>query len=744
MSRHPADDLARFQADPVVKDALERGVDLKVYSGQMTSELAAIETSAIEAYVSQAHGVACLDKEMAAVEGVLQNLQTMLQQFQNKLGGISSEIKTLQDESLSMNVQLKNRRAVHCQVDTFLDKVAVSEALIDSICIGQIDEEWSESLRALNRKLEFNSGGSSGHGGLLVAAANTLAGRDALPQLQDLKVKAIERSREWLLLQIAELRKGKTNLQKRQEYVLLRHQYLQTFLGNHAPEIALEIATSYEECMGRTLQSTFKTYSSELSALVVEVAGKWDMVATEEGGMSGFFSSKPDPRKRIDVFALKGRDSILQDPASGKLETHVEKAASHKVPFEATWKSLQLHLMDTATVEWAFCISFFGESRGPAVFAKVLSKPISSVLEGLENFLFGCQDTVAVLILLHLTQQHQHIMRQRSLDCLDSYFNRVLMLLWPKLKALLGSNLSSLGSVDESKIGPALLTAPHFIAQRYAEFVASILRLHRSMQSAGMSDDSVATSTFHSIGNLERMLQGHAAQRIKSSLERTVYVIVNMKHVCNVCRQRRCASDDLAIFDNRLAHHCNTFSQQLLSVHFGKLINFVVAATDKMSAQVRDSGAELVLDSAGLPEGAHVKLSAEEAASIVSDFASSWRSSMAQLNNTVQRYFGQQEGRTDILKAVLTALLSNYTKFVSLVTNQLHHGAVPARGIVALPVIFAEIKKYSRGAGQSDEPDAFTGAQGAAAASTDGDAFGFAAAESISSSNAFSDATGEL
>jgi hypothetical protein len=449
------------------------------------------------------------------------------------------------------------------------------------------------------------------------------------------------------------------------------------------------------------------------------------------------------------VFALKGRDSILAEPELGKLETHVEKASSHKVPFEAAWKSLQLHLMDTATVEWAFSVSFFGEQRGPQTFAKVMSKPISSVLEGLENFLFACHDTVAVLIMLHLTQQHQHVMKQRELHCLDSYFNRVLMLLWPKLKELLSSNLASLGRLDEGKIGSASLTTPNFVVQRYAEFVASILRLHRSMQSAGMSDDNVASSTFASVGSLERLMQAHAALRIKNSLERTVYVIVNIKHVCNVCLSRRCGADDVALFAKRLAVHCGTFSQQLLAVHFGKLGAFVAAATQKMQQKVRESGLILALDSSGLPDGVTVSLDMGAANAIVGEFASGWRSSMAQLNNTVQRYFGQHEGRTDILKQVLTALLSSYTKFVALVTKQAGVGSTVARGIVALPVIFAEIKKYSRSSGSTDEAvgDAFSGVHAAAAASAQGgtsDAFGFSAAGSEGDSTVFTHASASV
>ena len=49
---------------------------------------------------------------------------------QEDLGGISADIKTLQDKSLDMNIKLKNRRAVEGQLRDYIDQVLVSNTLI--------------------------------------------------------------------------------------------------------------------------------------------------------------------------------------------------------------------------------------------------------------------------------------------------------------------------------------------------------------------------------------------------------------------------------------------------------------------------------------------------------------------------------------------------------------------------------------------------------------------------------------
>ena len=54
----------------------------------------------------------------------------MLTGFQSHLGSISSEIQTLQRQSMEMNVKLKNRQAVRGELSQFVDEMVVPEAMI--------------------------------------------------------------------------------------------------------------------------------------------------------------------------------------------------------------------------------------------------------------------------------------------------------------------------------------------------------------------------------------------------------------------------------------------------------------------------------------------------------------------------------------------------------------------------------------------------------------------------------------
>lgn len=54
----------------------------------------------------------------------------MLSGFQSDLSSISSEIQTLQQQSVSMNVRLKNRQAVRSHLSQLVDELVVPGAMI--------------------------------------------------------------------------------------------------------------------------------------------------------------------------------------------------------------------------------------------------------------------------------------------------------------------------------------------------------------------------------------------------------------------------------------------------------------------------------------------------------------------------------------------------------------------------------------------------------------------------------------
>lgn len=108
------EDLLAFEEDDMVHQALHRGVDLRKYGAELEKELKVAEMDSVSQYVENNQQVVDLHKQMQECDAVLARMQEMLLGFQADLGGISEEIKHLQDESLSMSIRLRNRWVADC------------------------------------------------------------------------------------------------------------------------------------------------------------------------------------------------------------------------------------------------------------------------------------------------------------------------------------------------------------------------------------------------------------------------------------------------------------------------------------------------------------------------------------------------------------------------------------------------------------------------------------------------------
>lgn len=54
----------------------------------------------------------------------------MLDGFQKNLSSISGEIQLLQQQSVNMNIKLKNRQSIRGELSQFVDEMLVPEAMI--------------------------------------------------------------------------------------------------------------------------------------------------------------------------------------------------------------------------------------------------------------------------------------------------------------------------------------------------------------------------------------------------------------------------------------------------------------------------------------------------------------------------------------------------------------------------------------------------------------------------------------
>ena len=252
-------DLESFKADKTVQNALAQGTDLRQYAADVEAALRMVERESIHDYIGESESLAGLHTQIRTCDTVLDSMESMLRGFQGDLSSISQQIKFLQDESLSMNVKLRNRKAAEAQLSGFIQQIVVPPDLITHICESEVNEAYLEYVVKLNEKVTFAKQEST---------AQTSACADMAPELEKLRSKSVQKIRDFLLQRVASLRKKMTNIQILQQSVLLKYKGLYRFLEEHAPEVAVEIKEAYTTTMSAIYLRHVKGYLGELMRVV--------------------------------------------------------------------------------------------------------------------------------------------------------------------------------------------------------------------------------------------------------------------------------------------------------------------------------------------------------------------------------------------------------------------------------------------------------------------------------------------
>eukprot|EP01041_Mallomonas_annulata_P001396 gene1396-2688_t len=524
------EDLERFQEDEMVKQALHRGVDLRKYGHELEKQLKEAENDSILQYMENSQQVTELHKQMQDCDAVLARMQEMLQGFQSDLGGISEEIKHLQDESLSMSIRLKNRRAAEEKLNKFLENTSITPDLAATIAAGLVNEPYLEAVVELSRKLKYMEQTSIPKDGSSadLLPAGTYAGRALLPDLEKLKSRALSKIKEYFTIQFNALRKAKTNVQMLQQTALVKYSQLLQFLQQEAPPIAEDL----------------RNYHDKLMKLETTVASKQDLVAVEDAALRSMFTHKVDLSKRCDAFALAERDRILDQVEGEPILVHVATAEAQRYTFEMLLRSEIKHLSDSATNEFLFIIDFFGTNPRDT-FNKIFVRTLSLILENLENYLLNCYDAIGLLLMIKVTHSQRMVMQRRRIPVLDPFFDRVSMLLWPRFKYVCDMNIKSLKTAVPRKLG-LVDTSPHYVARRYAELVSSILTLHGGSDSLGVGGggEHMLVQTVQQLRLDVVVLLEKLGGTLIQSKDKKVFFINNLDQILSVFQERRIISEE--------------------------------------------------------------------------------------------------------------------------------------------------------------------------------------------------------
>ncbi|KAM3596485.1 uncharacterized protein V6R79_015392 [Siganus canaliculatus] len=456
--------------DDLVKEALKTGVDLRQYSKQVESELQRIEQASIKDYIKESQNIALLHNQITACDSILERMEGMLSGFQSDLSSISSEIQTLQQQSVSMNVRLKNRQAVRSQLSQLVDELVVPGAMISTILDSPVTEqEFLEQLHELNNKINFAKE---------LSFRETLACSDIQDIVDRLKLKAVSKIREFILQKIYSFRKPMTNYQIPQN-TLLKYRFFYQFLLANERTVAKEIRDEYVDTMSKIYFSYFKSYSGRLLKVQYEeVADKDDLMGVGSGGSrwfqvgSGFFS-KPSLKSRNTIFTLGQRGAILS-PAELEgpiLVPHTAQRGDSRYPYETLFRSQHYALLDNGCREFLFLSDFFMVAGNSALdlFNNIMGKTLSMFLKSMSTYVADCYDSIAVFLCIHIILRFRAITAKRNIPALNKYWDAVLELLWPRFELILEMNIHSIRNTDPQKLG-VLDTRPHYITRRYAEF----------------------------------------------------------------------------------------------------------------------------------------------------------------------------------------------------------------------------------------------------------------------------------
>lgn len=696
-------------------------------------------------YVEHGHEVEALHQQMLECDRVLGRMEEMLHGFQADLGEISSEIKHLQEDSLSMSIKLKNRRHVEDRLHAFLENAALPPHTASQVLSPNVNEAFQDAVVALNKRLKFLEQAAPARDGssLDLPPADTAYARALLPELEKLKIKAIAKVREYFSLQFTGLRRPKTNIAMVQSSALLRYAPLFQFIQNEVPLVADDLRAMYIEIMGKTIQNAFKSYFAQLLKLDVPVAGKGDCVVAEEAALKSLFAGKADPSKKGDAFALLERGVILMNAEAPPLLVHVCIAEGTRLPFEAILRSVLKHLVDAACSEFLFLLDFF-RTAPKDTFNRIFGRTLAQVLEALENYLLTCYDAVGLLLMIRLSAKLRMAMQRRRVPVLDGFFDRLALLLWPRYKQIVEAHRRSIkgaflnaGPQRRASIGTSTSSvelAPHTVTRRYAELVASVLILQGHGAGAPMGtaadvsnlpvgpDGTVPTSSGEAMGvggggdlmvvqdiismrgEMVALLERMAAT-LASPKDRCVFLINNYDLMLAIYTERAVASatasasEEVAHAEGLLLSTREHFAEEEIKHFFPKLRAFVL--TTEQSAPAAPAPAPTAppqrRGSTAAVTGSQITLDDGAVDALIKDFAANWRTGIAAINEDVLAYFPSFKNGMEILKQVLTQLLLYYTRFQDLVKRGYpNRPPAFAREIVSTATILMEIKRYSR------------------------------------------------
>jgi hypothetical protein len=259
----------------------------------------------------------------------------------------------------------------------------------------------------------------------------------------------------------------------------------------------------------------FTRYEKALEKVKLHILDKHDVLGQDDGSRKTTILSGPkNTGPPHDAFNMGRRIDLLKTSNQTALSSFLAEEDKSTHYLEFPFRNFNLALVDNASAEYSFLTSFFS----PALSLAAISRHFNYIFE--PTFALGqtltklltheTYDCLGLLLCVRLNQHSAFELQRRKIPAVDSYINATSMLLWPRFQMIMDQHCESVRTVTNS-ISTRKLSAsdqakqsaaPHFMTQRFGQFIQGILALSAE---AG-DDEPVSTSLIRIRSEMEAFL----------------------------------------------------------------------------------------------------------------------------------------------------------------------------------------------------------------------------------------------
>jgi len=259
----------------------------------------------------------------------------------------------------------------------------------------------------------------------------------------------------------------------------------------------------------------FTRYEKALEKIKLHIMDRHDVLGHDDGTRKTniLAAAKPSGPPH-DAFNLGRRIELLKTSHQAALPSFLAEEDKSTHYLEFPFRNFNLALVDNASAEYSFLTSFFAPSLSFSVISRhfnYIFEPTFALGQTLTKSLINeTVDGLGLLLCVRLNQHFAFELQRRKVPAVDGYINGTSMLLWPRFQGVMDLHCDSVRSstnglstrkpsASESAKQSA---APHYMTQRFGQFMQSIL----SLSTEAGDDEPVSTSLTRLRSEMEAFL----------------------------------------------------------------------------------------------------------------------------------------------------------------------------------------------------------------------------------------------